>query len=112
MEDLTRDNSKLIVEDFFPIDLRIPRHQMRLPLEDQTQVPKDEHESERDDPQRSCPFISPKALRKTKQIAQAENKQRRQGEEVAIAGPKYSTPPRIESNDAVEGNHDRNASHS
>src|SRR6267142_803331 len=111
MEDLTRDNSKLIVEDFFPIDLRIPRHQMRLPLEDQTQVPKDEHESERREPQRSCPFGSPKALRKAKRTAQAENKQRRQGEEVAIARAKYSTPPGIESNDAVEGDYGRNASH-
>src|SRR3989442_9584359 len=109
MQNLSRDNSKLIEADIFPIDCAVSRQQVRFPLVQQTHVPQDKDEDERDDPQQGGPFTSPKAFGKPECAGQAENKYRRQGEEVAIAKPKYSAPPGIEGDDAIEGNYDRNA---
>src|SRR5216683_6384947 len=109
MPNLYRDNSKLIEADILPIDWTVSGQQVRFPLVQQAHVPQDKDQGERYHPQHGGPFTLPKAFGKPKRAGQAENKYRRQGEEVAIAKTKYSAPPGIQGDNAIEGNYDGNA---
>src|SRR5260370_33013371 len=94
MESLSRDNSKLVVDEFLPCDWTVSRHQMCLPLIDQAEIPDDKEKRDRDQPERCCSRARPQPGGPCETGSKSQNKDRCQRNKEAIAESDRSVPPR------------------
>src|SRR5260370_35847578 len=96
MESLSRDNSKLVVDEFLPVDCAVSRHKMCLPLIHQAEIPDDKEKCDRDQPERCGSRPRPQRGGPREKGSKSAGKDRCARNKEANAETDRSVPPRKE----------------